>query len=57
MPDYEWLKGLFSDLFNSLNYKVSQALDWIAETVRSAEQTKQYDDGDDEEEDGPENNL
>ena len=36
MPDYDWLKGLFSDLFNSLNYKVNQALDWIAETVAAA---------------------
>lgn len=33
VPDYEWLKGLFSDLFSTLNYKVSAALDWFKDEV------------------------
>lgn len=33
MPDYEWLKSLFGDLFNSMNYKLNKSLDWVVEQV------------------------
>ena len=31
-PDYDWLKGLFSELFAKLGYRVNTALQWILET-------------------------
>ena len=29
VPDYDWLKGLFTRLFNLHNYKTSIALEWV----------------------------
>lgn len=31
-PDYDWLKGLFGDLFSKLGYRINTALQWILET-------------------------
>ena len=50
VPDYEWLRSLFSDLFNTLNYKLSQALDWIKDRS-STNNNDGYEDDDGEEED------